>query len=239
MARGDAPPIAPAYVVALALLGLLLAPLLFAGPAVAATDVRQAQRQLNVLHCDAGRADGRAGARTRSAVIRFQSRHGLRQSGRLDAPTRRLLYADKPMRCDQRPVPSGSGSGRRIVISQQQNWVWLVEADGRVRAQGGIIDNAGNLRPGSYRTGSYCGRAARVKQNSSGSLWLDDFVRFAPCGFGFHRIPRYMSSGKQIHPDWYLGTNLATSHGCLRLSARMAATLWAFTSSRTTTIRIR
>ena len=35
-------------------------------------------------------------------------------------------------------------------------------------------------------------------------------MRFAPCGFGFHRIPRAKSGGRQIHPDWYLGTNLST-----------------------------
>ncbi len=209
----------------------LLGAVLVAGPATAADGAAPAQRRLNALHCDAGPADGKVGPHTRSAVVRFQSRHGLRQSGSLDAPTRRRLYADTAMRCDRRPVPAGSGSGRRIVVSQRQNWVWLVEAGGKVRAQGGIIDNSGNLRRGGYRTGSYCGRAARIRLNTSGSLWLDNFVRFAPCGYGFHRIPRHKSGGRQIHPDWYLGTDLATSHGCIRLSAAISRTLWSFTSS--------
>ena len=59
-----------------------------------------------------------------------------------------------------------------------------------------------------------------MKKNRSGSLWLDNFVRFAPCGFGFHRIPRAMSNGRQIHADNILGTNLAQSHGCIRALRR-------------------
>ncbi len=76
---------------------------------------------------------------------------------------------------------------------------------------------------------------ARIKlnQSTSGTVWLDNFVRFAPCGIGFHRIPRYKSSGKQIHADWVLGTNQAESHGCIRLSRELSAAVWDFTTRRT------
>ena len=77
-----------------------------------------------------------------------------------------------------------------------------------------------------------------MRQNTSGSLWLDNFVRFAPCGFGFHRIPRAKAGGQQIHPDWYLGTNLATSHGCIRLSAAMSTRVWNFTARARTVVRV-
>lgn len=212
-----------------------------AGPAEAAGTawVRQAQRQLDGLHCDAGPADGRVGAHTRSAVVRLQSRHGLPVNGHLDRATRRLLSSGTAQRCDTRPVPTHSGKGRRIVISQGQNWLWLVGRRGRVLAQAGVVDNPKVLRKGTWRTGSYCGRPARVRLNRSGSLWLDDFVRFAPCGIGFHRIPRRMSTGAQIHPDWYLGTDLAgDSHGCVRLSKAMAERVWDFTAGRATTVRV-
>lgn len=201
--------------------------------------VREAQRQLNGLHCDAGPADGRVGAHTRSAVVRLQSRHGLPVNGHLDRATRKLLASGTAQRCDTRPVPAHSGKGRRIVISQEQNWLWLVGPRGRVLAQAGVVDNPKVLRKGTWRTGSYCGRPARVRLNRSGSQWLDDFVRFAPCGIGFHRIPRRMSTGAQIHPDWYLGTDLAgDSHGCIRLSKAMAERVWDFTAGRTTTVRV-
>lgn len=226
------------------LLTTMLALLPMAGPAAPADAsgtvwVRQAQRQLNALHCDAGPADGRVGAHTRSAVVRLQSRHGMRTNGHLDEATRRLLRSGTAHRCDDRPLPRRSGSGRRVVISQGQNWLWLIGPRGRIVGQAGIVDNPAVLSKGTWRTGSYCGRAARVRLNTSGSLWLDDFVRFAPCGIGFHRIPRRMSTGEQIHPDWYLGTDLAgDSHGCIRLSKRMAERVWDFTSGRTTTVKV-
>ena len=216
----------------------LLVPLLLAPPASASTAVANAQRPLNALHCNAGPVDGTSGTWTRSAIIRFQSRHGLAQSGALDATTRSKLYAADDRRCDVRPVPAGSGTGRRVVIHQRANWVWLIDGAGRVVAQGGIVDNPGELHKGTFRTGSYCGRSARVLKNRSGSLWLDHFVRFAPCGFGFHRIPRAMSDGQQIHADYLLGTDLAQSHGCIRLSAAMAKQVWDFTATRRTTVRV-
>jgi peptidoglycan hydrolase-like protein with peptidoglycan-binding domain len=194
-----------------------------------------AQKRLNALGCQAGPADGEVGQWTRSAVVRFQSRRGIAQTAHLDSRTRRALYAAAAPRCDRRPVPAGSGSGRRIVVSQHQNWVWLVGARGGVLAQGGMVDNPGVLAKGAYGVGSYCGRSARIRlnQSSSGSVWLDDFVRFAPCGIGFHRIPRYKSTGAQIHPDWILGTDMAQSHGCIRLSRQLAGKVWDFTTRRT------
>jgi hypothetical protein len=64
-------------------------------------------------------------------------------------------------------------------------------------------------------------------------VWLENFVRFAPCGIGFHRIPTYRSNGAQMHPDWLLGTNLTESHGCIRLSRAMSRRVWGFTTVRT------
>ena len=206
-----------------------------AAPAQASDFAERAQRRLNSLGCNAGPADGSIGPWTRSAIVRFQSRHRLAQSGRLTQATRKRLYAESAMRCDRRPVPARSGTGRRIVISQPQNWVWLVRANGEVLRQGGVIDLPSELSKGWHASGSYCGRAARIKKNSttSNEVWLDNFVRFAPCGIGFHRIPTYKSNGAQMHPDWYLGTNMAQSHGCIRLSRSMSLAIWNFTTART------
>lgn len=124
------------------------------------------------------------------------------------------------------------------MISQSQNWVWITDTRGRVIVQAGMIDNPSVLRKGTYRTGSYCGRAARVKLNRSGSLWLDNFVRFAPCGVGFHQIPRRMAGGASIHGTNILGTNMSESHGCIRLSRTMSLKVWNFTSGRTTVIKV-
>ena len=194
-----------------------------------------AQKRLDALGCGAGPADGELRRQTRSAVVRFQSRTGMKQSAHLDRRTRKALYAEDAPRCDDRPVPAHSGKGRRIVISQRQNWVWLIGPEGRLVAQGAMADNPGVLRKGSYGVGSYCGRAARIKLNraESGAVWLDNFVRFAACGIGFHRIPRHMSNGRQIHPDWILGTDMARSHGCIRLGRQLSSKVWDFTARRT------
>ncbi|MEZ0577461.1 L,D-transpeptidase family protein [Nocardioides sp. MH1] len=192
--------------------------------------VEDAQRRLHQLGCDPGRVDGSMDGHTRAAILRFQSRHRLPRSGRLTAATVRRLDDDRAHRCDQRPVPPRTGTGRRIVISQRQDWVWLVGAGGKVVGQSGMVDNPHVLHPGWKRVGSYCGRTAKIRHNTSGDLWLDDFTRFAACGIGFHRIPRRMSTGHQIHPDWLVGTDLRVSHGCIRLPGPFAARVWDFGS---------
>ena len=67
---------------------------------------------------------------------------------------------------------------------------------------------------------------AAFNQSTSGAVWLDDFVRFAPCGIGFHRIPRSKATGRQIHADWVLGTNFAASHGLLACVGRRTCPNW-------------
>ena len=66
---------------------------------------------------------------TRSAVIRFQSRHRLSQTGNLDRATTRKLYDDGATAATYDRYPT-RGTGRRIVISQRQDWVWLVAPAG-------------------------------------------------------------------------------------------------------------
>ena len=170
-------------------------------------------------------------------MIRFQAANHLAQTGRLSDRTRTRMYGDVPVHCDRRPVPGGS-SGRRIVISQGQNYVWLVRTDDSVVAQGGIVDNPRYLRPGAYTSGSKCGRAAKIRNNTdaSGRLRLHDFTRFAPCGIGFHQIPRYRSTLAKIQPDHLLGTNERESHGCIRVSRRIADRIWDFASPGTTVV---
>lgn len=201
---------------------------------------KAAQTRLNNLGCYAGPVDGVVGSMTKAASVRFQSANRMTQSGSLDSTTYSRLMGSTAKRCDIRPIPASSGSGRRIVISQGQNWLWVIDAYGKVVRQGGIIDNPTYLAPGSYTTGSKCGRPGRVKRNTDGgSLYLNNFVRFAPCGIGFHQIPTYMSTGAQIHGDWLLGTNYKASHGCIRVQKSMSDTIWNFTVSSTKVVVVR
>ncbi len=208
--------------------------------AITVSQVKAAQTRLNGLGCTSGPADGKAGAMTQAATVRFQSANVLSQTGSLNSTTYARLMASTAKRCDVRAVPGRSGTGRRIVISQTQNWVWLVDARGKVVKQGGIIDNPTYLKAGTYTSGSKCGRAARVLRNTDGGrLYLNHFVRFAPCGVGFHQIPTYKSNGQQIHADWLLGTNYRASHGCIRVSASMSVAIWSFAAGATRVVVMR
>jgi peptidoglycan hydrolase-like protein with peptidoglycan-binding domain len=212
-----------------------------ASPTPTATPVAHtlanAQRLLNGIGCDAGVVDGRAGTHTTAAIIRFQAANRLAQGGSMTSITWTRLTAAKKVACNRRPVPAYSGTGRRIVVDRAQNWVWLVRSDGTVKWQAGIIDNPTIWRSGTYRSGSDCGRPAhsRAGLDYSKTMRLDYFTRLATgqCGVGFHRVPVYLSSGNQIHPDWYLGTNLKVSHGCMRVSLRTAQEITSFTASST------
>ncbi|MEV8377067.1 L,D-transpeptidase family protein [Kribbella sp. NPDC056861] len=208
--------------------------------ALTVTQTRTAQTRLTKLGCTPGPVDGKFGAMSQAATVRFQSANKLSQTGSLNSTTYARLIAATAKRCDVRAVPAGTGAGRRIVISQGQNWVWLVDAKGKVVRQGGIIDNPAYLKPGTYTSGVKCGRAARIKKNTDGaSLYLNNFVRFAPCGIGFHQIPTYKKNGAQIHADWLLGTNSKASHGCIRVSAAMSATIWSFAATSVRVVVIR
>jgi hypothetical protein len=219
---------------------VVLATVSLAAPGTALDGTASAQRRLNALGCSAGPVDGQLGTWTRSAVIRFQAANRLPQTGALGPRTRQRLRAAGPARCDRRPVVR-SGTGRRIVVSQRQNYVWLVRAGGGVVAQGGIVDNPAVLSPGTYRAGGKCGRAGRIRDNSdaSGRLRLRNFVRFAPCGIGFHQVPQYRPGETQIHPDHLLGTDLRESHGCLRVSRAMSARIWEFARPGTRVVVVR
>lgn len=226
--------------VGMAALAVVVAGTTIPADALTVTQTKAAQTRLNKLGCISGPVDGKAGAMTQAATVRFQSANKLSQTGAINGTTYSRLLAASAKRCDVRAVPAGTGSGRRIVLSQGQNWLWLIDAKGKVVRQGGIIDNPTYLKPGTYTSGAKCGRAARIKKNTDGArLYLNNFVRFAPCGIGFHQIPTYKSNGAQIHADWLLGTNAKASHGCIRVSASMSATIWTFAATSTRVVVIR
>lgn len=210
-----------------ATLGMTLA---IAPAATAATPLQSAQYRLAQFGCEPGAMTGVPNDRTKYAIVKFQAANNLHQSGTLTDITRAKLVKPDAIACNKRPVPANTGTGKRIVLSQKQNWVWLVRSDGTTVWQSGVIDNPNVVQPGVQTIGSKCGRAAKIRVNRSydKKLLLDHFSRFYPCGVGFHRIPTYPSNGAQIHQDYLLGTNAMTSSGCVRMSATAAEKLWYF-----------
>lgn len=221
--------------IAVAMTGSILLVLTAFTPAEAASATKTAQQQLRQLGCQPGAIDGRLGDRTKAALIRFQAANGLRQTGELGDLTRAKLKKSDAIHCDDRPVPEKTGTGRRIVMSQKQNWIWLVRANGTVAHQGGMIDSPSKVKPGVHYTGSKCGRAAKIRKNKSYDYKfdLDYFVRIVACGIGFHRVPTYPGTDRQIHEDYLLGTNRFTSSGCVRVSLETSKKIWDFTPTRT------
>lgn len=204
-------------------------------PAQAATPLQSAQYRLNQFGCDAGPMNGVPNDHTKYAIVRFQAANKLVQSGKLTDITKAKLTKADAIPCNKRPVPAETGTGKRIVMSQKQNWIWLVRSDGSISWQGGLIDNPYKVTPGVHYTGSKCGRPAKILHNRSydEKLILDYFTRFVACGVGFHRVPTYPGTDTQIHPDWMLGTNAMTSSGCVRVTRETAKRIWYFTSSST------
>ena len=192
-----------------------------------------AKSKLRSLGCFIGPARAQ-GPRLETAVIRFQAANGVTQSGNLTKATMRRLQKANAVHCDDRPVPSHTGSGRRVVMSQGQNWLWIVNKNDVVVAQGGVVDNDW-LPQDVYYTGAQCGKPARSRYRTdrSGGLEIDWFVRFHDCIVGFHAIPVSKRTGQPIHPDYYAGTDLSKSHGCIRMPTPLIKELYDFAAVRT------
>ncbi len=121
-------------------------------------------------------------------------------------------------------LPAGSGHGRRVVFSEGEQRVWLVDGKGEVRrtylVSGSIYDN---LDPGTYSVYSRSEQAWGI--DDSGSMRY--FVRFAQgdnAAIGFHDIP--VDEGARVQTVAQLGTPL--SHGCIRQRSADARAMWAF-----------
>jgi len=130
------------------------------------------------------------------------------------------------------PLPAGSGTGKRIVFSQEQQRVWLVSGGHRVErtylVSGSVYDN---LDPGTYAVYSKSEQAWGI--NDSGTMQY--FVRFTQgdnAAIGFHDIP--VADGERVQSVAQLGT--PQSHGCIRQKRSDAIALWDFAPIGTTVV---
>lgn len=135
-------------------------------------------------------------------------------------------------------LPANSGDGRRVVYSEIQQRVWLVEDDDTVDltypVSGSIYDSPGhdNLKPGTYEVYSRSEDAVGIEDSGT----MKYFVRFTrgPSGaaIGFHDIP--IDDGTPLQTKGQLGT--PQSHGCIRQSRADAIRLWEFAPLGTTVV---
>lgn len=131
------------------------------------------------------------------------------------------------------PLPAGSGEGRRVVFSESQQRVWLVEDDGTVArtylVSGSVYDN---LDPGTFEVFSLSRHAVGIDDSGT----MEYFVRFTygdeGAAIGFHTIP--VDDGVPVQTRDQLGTPL--SHGCIRQAEADAIALWDFAPIGTTVV---
>ncbi|HEU5038808.1 MAG TPA: L,D-transpeptidase [Nocardioides sp.] len=130
-------------------------------------------------------------------------------------------------------LPTGTGTGKRVVFSQGRQRVWLVSKGKHVErtylVSGSVTDN---LHPGTYSVYSRSEQAWGI--DDSGTMkW---FVRFTQgdtgAAIGFHDIP--INDGKPLQTKTQLGT--PQSHGCIRQKETDAKALWAFAPIGTTVV---
>ncbi|MFB9314033.1 L,D-transpeptidase [Nocardioides plantarum] len=134
---------------------------------------------------------------------------------------------------DDKTLPARSGTGRRVVFSEDRQRVWLVSSTGAIRrtylVSGSVTDN---LDPGTYEVYSRSENAVGI--DDSGTMqWFVRFTR-GPSGaaIGFHTIP--VDDGRVVQSRAELGT--PRSHGCIRQSTPDAKALWAFAPLGTTVV---
>ncbi|MBI1376252.1 MAG: hypothetical protein GC157_02035 [Frankiales bacterium] len=131
-------------------------------------------------------------------------------SARLTTARHRPPPAYRPTR----RLPSGSGTGRRIVYAERSAHVWIVDAHGAVVRDYPVTGRIGRPRPAVYHVYSM----SRTAVNPGEKLRFDLMVRFAygvtGARIGFHTIPRTYA-GVPIQGENQLGQAIGAG-GCVR-----------------------
>ena len=131
------------------------------------------------------------------------------------------------------PVPEGAGEGRRVVYSNAQHRVWLVQGNGEVVDSWLVSGRKGVPSVGTYSVFSKSrhssARGGRVRME-----YMTRFVRGRRLAIGFHSIPVYRRDGRPIQGENELGQY--RSAGCVRQRNSDAAKMWEFASMGTTVV---
>jgi peptidoglycan hydrolase-like protein with peptidoglycan-binding domain len=148
--------------------------------------------------------DGRPGMETTFAVIAFQKWSGLTRDGVVGAATTKALAAAA------RPVPIGSGSGRRIEVLLDRQLALLIEGARVVRTVGVSTGKGANATPpGSFRVF----RKEVRSWSYPFQVWLP-WASYFFGGIAFHEYPDVPTQ--------------AASHGCVRVPVYDAELVYRF-----------
>lgn len=120
------------------------------------------------------------------------------------------------------PVPENSGTGRRVVYSNPDQRVWMVEEDGTIVDSYLVSGKLGVPAPGTYEVYS----RSELAFAGHDDITMRYMVRFAHgenLPIGFHAIPND-ASGDPLQSEEQLGEY--HSAGCVRQSLAHAAALY-------------
>lgn len=122
-------------------------------------------------------------------------------------------------------LPANSGSGRRIVYKNEMQWVWVVDANNKIRKAMPVSGRRGVPKPGEYKVTS---QSLRSYSLDFDGVWFIDMTRFAigPAGgnIGFHAIPT--KNGKPLQTEDQLGS--FEGSGCVRMAPDDAKYIYNF-----------
>jgi hypothetical protein len=137
----------------------------------------------------------------------------------------RFLHAAAPDQHLLSPLPDGSGEGRRIVYSGEDQMVWLVAEDGTVLANYLVSGRKEMPKPGTYSVFSKSPVTRAFLDPNSIMRWMVRFARTDKTNIGFHDIPVH-GDGSPYQTVDELGT--ALSGGCIRQELGAAKRLYRF-----------
>lgn len=148
----------------------------------------------------------------------------------LDGVTAQAIANRTGVQCESWSPPYPDvGSGKRIIYSNSQQQVWLINADETLHDTYLVSGRRGRPYVGTYRVFSKSPMAWAGHQGIS----MENMVRFVRPGvsdnrlsIGFHAIPR-LRDGTPMQTEDQLGT--FQSAGCVRQSDEKAVALYAWT----------
>lgn len=151
----------------------------------------------------------------------------------LPAPARLVPSASLRLK----PLPKGSGTGRRIVYQQSSMHLWVIEADGTVVRDYPVTGRPGWPLVGTYQVFSKAISTASPKYGVTFG-WMLRFAHGHSLSIGFHAIPRWMGSGKPIQSESSLGAPIGHG-GCVRQREVDAKWLFEWAPVGTTVVVLR
>lgn len=127
---------------------------------------------------------------------------------------------------DAPPLPSNSGSGKRVVYERRGQRVWAVDENEQV-IRSWLVSGSkyGNEQPGEHVVYSRSEESSAWNFQARLPLMIR-YQKTAIGAIGFHGIPIRVSDGQPYQTEAELGTRL--SGGCQRQANPDAAFLWAF-----------